>query len=87
MMYSLVPSARVREVGEMNGEAFQGTLTDFWTSIQELAKDPTSAVTQGLFVQSAVDFGGYLIKHTAAGLSAVCFVKKIIPDKLHPERL
>ncbi len=44
------------QLGEMNGEAFQGTLTDFWTSIQELAKDPTSAVTQGLFVQSAVEF-------------------------------
>lgn len=44
------------QLGEMNGEAFQGTLTDFWTSIQELAKDPSSSVTQGLFVQSAVEF-------------------------------
>ena len=44
------------QLGEMNGEAFQGTLTDFWTSIQELVKDPCSSVTQGLFVQSAVEF-------------------------------
>ena len=26
------------QLGEMNGEAFQNTLTGFWTSIQELAK-------------------------------------------------
>ncbi len=44
------------QLGEMNGEAFQATLTDFWTSIQELAKDPSSSVTQGLFVQSAAEF-------------------------------
>ncbi len=44
------------QLGEMNGEAFQNTLTDFWTSIQELTKDPSSSVTQGLFVQSAAEF-------------------------------
>lgn len=44
------------QLGEMNGQAFQGTLTDFWTSVQELAKDPASAVTQGLFVQKAEEF-------------------------------
>lgn len=41
------------QLGEMNGEAFQTTLADFWTSVQELAKDPTSSVTQGLLVQRA----------------------------------
>ncbi|HBA49785.1 MAG TPA: flagellar hook-associated protein FlgK [Lachnospiraceae bacterium] len=44
------------QLGEMNGEAFQNTLTDFWTSIQELTKDPASSVTQGLLVQSAAEF-------------------------------
>lgn len=44
------------QLGEMNGEAFQTTLTDFWTAIQELAKDPASAVTQGLLVQRAEEF-------------------------------
>lgn len=44
------------QLGEMNGEAFQGTLTDFWTAIQELAKDPASSVTQGLLVQRAAEF-------------------------------
>ncbi len=44
------------QLGEMNGEAFQNSLTDFWTSIQELTKDPASSVTQGLLVQSASEF-------------------------------
>lgn len=44
------------QLGEMSGEAFQTTLTDFWTSVQELAKDPSSAVTQGLLVQRAEEF-------------------------------
>ena len=28
------------QLGELNGEAFQTTMTDFWTAIQELSKDP-----------------------------------------------
>ncbi len=44
------------QLGEMNGEAFQTTLTDFWTAVQELAKDPSSSVTQGLLVQKASEF-------------------------------
>ncbi len=41
------------QLGEMNGEAFQTTITDFWTAVQELAKDPSSSVTQGLLVRKA----------------------------------
>ncbi|MBE5874659.1 MAG: flagellar hook-associated protein FlgK [Lachnospiraceae bacterium] len=44
------------QLGELNGEAFQTTLTDFWTAIQELTKDPASSVTQGLLVQKASEF-------------------------------
>lgn len=44
------------QLGEMNGEAFQTTITDFWTAIQELAKDPASSVTQGLLVRRASEF-------------------------------
>ena len=44
------------QLGEMNGEAFQTTLTDLWTAIQELTKDPTSSITQGLLVQRASEF-------------------------------
>ncbi len=44
------------QLGEMNGEAFQNTLEDFWTAVQELAKDPASSVTQGLLVQRAEEF-------------------------------
>ena len=43
-------------LGEMNGEAFQTQLTDFWTSIQELSKDPCSSVTQATLVQEAAEF-------------------------------
>ncbi len=43
------------QLGELNGEAFQTTMSDFWTSVQELAKDPCSSVTQGLFVQRGAE--------------------------------
>ena len=44
------------QLGELNGEAFQTTMTDFWTAIQELSKDPSSSVTQGMLVQRASEF-------------------------------
>lgn len=44
------------QLGELNGEAFQTTMTDFWTAVQELSKDPGSSVTQGLIVQRASEF-------------------------------
>lgn len=43
-------------LGEMNGEAFQTSLTNLWSSIQELTKDPSSSVTQGLLVHRAAEF-------------------------------
>ena len=43
-------------LGEFQGEAFQDALERFWTAIQELAKDPGSSVTQGVFVQRASTF-------------------------------
>ena len=43
--------------GELNDDnAFSNTMDDLWTAVQELAKDPTSSVTQGLFVQQASAF-------------------------------
>lgn len=44
------------QLGELNGEAFQTTMTDFWTAVEELSKDPASSVTQGLLVQRASEF-------------------------------
>lgn len=44
------------QLGEMNGEAFQTTITDFWKAIQELAKHPANSVNQGLLVQRASEF-------------------------------
>lgn len=44
------------QLGELNGKAFQTSLEDLWTAIQELDKDPASSVTQGLLVQRAEEF-------------------------------
>lgn len=44
------------QLREFDGKAFQETMADFWTSVQELAKDPASSVTQGLLVQRASEF-------------------------------
>lgn len=44
------------QLGELNGEAFQTTIEDLWTAVQELTKDPGSSVTQGLLVQRASEF-------------------------------
>lgn len=41
---------------EMNGETFQSSLDNLWTSVQELAKDPSSAVTQGLLIERCSEF-------------------------------
>ncbi len=41
---------------EMNGESFQEAVDDLWSSVQELAKDPSSAVTQGVFIEKCSEF-------------------------------
>jgi len=41
---------------ELNGESFAESIQDLWGSVQELAKDPSSAVTQGLFVERCSEF-------------------------------
>lgn len=43
-------------LGEFDGVAFQDSLADIWTAIQELQKDPTSAVVQGELVNTAAQF-------------------------------
>ncbi|MBQ7358948.1 MAG: flagellar hook-associated protein FlgK [Lachnospiraceae bacterium] len=43
-------------LGELNGEDFQTSLSNLWTAVQELSKDPSSSVTQGLLVQRASEF-------------------------------
>ena len=49
--------AEVEELlGEMDGKTFGEALNSFWVSVQELAKDPTSAVNQGALVQRATQF-------------------------------
>ena len=43
-------------LGEMEGASFHEAMGDYWTSIQELQKDPSSAVVQGQFVTTALQF-------------------------------
>ena len=38
---------------ELEGEAFQDSLQDLWTSFQELSKDPSDSVNQNLVVQKS----------------------------------
>ena len=44
------------QLQEMNGAEFADTLSNLWTSVQELAKDPTSAVNQSTFVTRCNEF-------------------------------
>jgi len=41
---------------EMNGQSFHEAINDLWVSVQEMAKDPSSAVTQGLFIEKCSEF-------------------------------
>lgn len=42
--------------GELEGASFSKSMDALWTSIQELAKDPTASVGQGLLVNKASSF-------------------------------
>ncbi len=42
--------------GEMEGESFQTTMNDLWTSLQELAKEPDSIVAKASLIQTSVTF-------------------------------
>lgn len=59
-MFYQVSTETMEEVesllGELNQEAFQSTMSEFWYSVQELVKTPSSSVNQGLFVQRAEEF-------------------------------
>ena len=41
---------------ELDGEAFTDAITNLWVSVQELAKDPSNSVNQGLFIQRSNEF-------------------------------
>ena len=43
-------------LGEFDGVAFQDSLSNLWTVVQELEKDPSSAVIQGSLVATASQF-------------------------------
>ncbi len=43
-------------LGELNGAAFQDTIDELWTAVEELQKDPSSSVTQGQLVNVCSQF-------------------------------
>ncbi|MCQ2543106.1 MAG: flagellar hook-associated protein FlgK [Lachnospiraceae bacterium] len=43
-------------LGEMDGASFGESINDLWVAVQELSKDPSSPVTQGLLMQRAYAF-------------------------------
>ncbi|MBQ1896520.1 MAG: flagellar hook-associated protein FlgK [Lachnospiraceae bacterium] len=43
-------------LGELNGASFQESMSDLWTAVQELTKDPCNSVTQGTLVSEASEF-------------------------------
>lgn len=43
-------------LGEMDGATFGESINDLWVAVQELSKDPSSPVTQGLLMQRAYAF-------------------------------
>ncbi len=43
-------------LGEFDGVAFQESVADLWTAVQELQKDPSSSVTKGYFVNTSAQF-------------------------------
>lgn len=43
-------------LGELDGESFNDSLNNLWVSVQELAKEPSDSVKQGLLVQRANQF-------------------------------
>ena len=43
-------------LGELNGASFQESMSNLWTSVQELSKDPCNSVTQGTLVSQASEF-------------------------------
>lgn len=43
-------------LGEMEGASFKESLAKLWTSVQELQKDPSSSITQGVFISTCAQF-------------------------------
>lgn len=41
---------------ELQGKSFSGAIENLWVSVQELAKDPSNSVNQGVFIQRCNEF-------------------------------
>ena len=60
MSYYEVSYSGILEVedilGELDGAAFKNSVSGLWTSMQELAKDPSDTVNMSMFVSKAASF-------------------------------
>ena len=65
-------------LGELNKEAFQTTMGDLWSSVQELVKTPSSSVCQGLFVQRAEEF----LQRSAHIYDSLCDYQNNLNEKI-----
>lgn len=52
----ILGESQAGEGGSNEGHEFSRSLTNLWTSIQELSKDPTNSVNQNLFVTRSYEF-------------------------------
>jgi flagellar hook-associated protein 1 FlgK len=81
-MFYQVSAEAMNEVenvlGEMDNSPFQTNMEDFWTAVQELAKDPTSSVTQGLFLQRASEF----VERSSAIYEGLCEYQDNLNDQV-----
>ncbi len=64
--------------GEMEGVAFQTSLSDLWTAVQELQKDPSSTVVQGQLVSKAATF----IERASAVYSGLSSYQSTLNDEV-----
>lgn len=64
--------------GEMEGVEFQTALGDLWTTVQELAKDPSSATNQGLLISKSANF----LERAQAVYSGLCSYQDNVNEQI-----
>lgn len=68
-------------LGELDGESFNDSLGNLWESIEELAKEPSSSVKQGLFVQRANQF----LERSKAVYTDLCDLQNNLNQKVQTD--
>ena len=66
---------------ELDGEAFAESIQNLWSSVQELAKDPSNSVNQGVFVQRCDEF----LSRASAVYEGLCEYQDNLNSKIQRE--